>query len=310
MSELVEARSLGLGSMSDWIRTMTEWTSLQHAYGPAGDIPALLAAAENSGAKFGPAWNDVWSRLCHQGTTYTASYAALPLLADMAERHAPAGYVAALDLAAAILASTDGPTDPVLRRQQHADTLRRLHDLAYRNLPLAEGDTEFVYGLQALMAFEDGGVWQRHLNHVADGELPLECPNCGELLILNLDGPEYTLASYTDGSIPPTPVRPYEPPMVHSKDAWWRFRGISEELRSSPKSGTSSVVPLVRAATRSSILRTPSPDVRTNAIICRCDARSVVHSAPVSVADDHSAGQTLSAARSFVVIALLSRTRR
>jgi hypothetical protein len=212
MSELVEARSLGLGSMSDWIRTMTEWTSLQHAYGPAGDIPALLAAAENSGAKFGPAWNDVWSRLCHQGTTYTASYAALPLLADMAERHAPAGYVAALDLAAAILASTDGPTDPVLRRQQHADTLRRLHDLAYRNLPLAEGDTEFVYGLQALMAFEDGGVWQRHLNHVADGELPLECPNCGELLILNLDGPEYTLASYTDGSIPPTPVRPYEPP--------------------------------------------------------------------------------------------------
>ena len=153
---------------------MTEWTALQHAYGTAGDIPALLVAAEESGAEFGPTWDDVWSRLCHQGTTYTASYAALPLLADIAERHAPAGYIAALDLAACIIASTDGPADLALRRQQHADTLRRLHDLAYRNLALAEGDAEFVYGLQALMAIEDGGVWQRHLHHVADGELPLD----------------------------------------------------------------------------------------------------------------------------------------
>ena len=190
---------------------MTEWVALQHAYGAAGDVPALLVAAEDSGAEFGPAWDEVWSRLCHQGTVYTASYAALPLLTHIAERHAPAGYVAALDLASAIVASTDGPLDPAVVRQEHAETLRRLHDVAYRNLPLAVGDAEFVYGLQALMAFEDGGVWQRHLNHVADGELPLECPNCGEFLILNLDGPEYTLTNYTDGSIPPTPVRPTEP---------------------------------------------------------------------------------------------------
>lgn len=190
---------------------MTEWAALLHGYGTAEDIPALLVAAEDSGLESGLAWDEVWSRLYHQGTVYTASYAALPLLADMAERHPPAGYVAALHLAAAIVASTDGRTDPALMRQEHAYALRRFHDLALRNLPLAEGDTEFVYGLQALLAFEDGGVWQRHLSYVADGELPLECPNCGELLILNLDGPEYALASYTDGSIPPTPVQPSEP---------------------------------------------------------------------------------------------------
>jgi hypothetical protein len=178
---------------------MTEWATLRHAYGSAEDIPALLVAAEDSGVESGPAWDDVWSRLCHQGTVYTASYAALPVLADMAERHAPAGNIAALHLAAAIIASIDRPADSALMRHEHADALRRLHDLAYRNLPLAEGDTEFVYGLQALMAFEDGGVWQRHLNHVADGELPFECANCGDFLILNLDGAEYTLASCTDG---------------------------------------------------------------------------------------------------------------
>ena len=158
---------------------------------------------------------------------YTASYAALPLLADMAERHAPAGYVAALHLAAAIIASTDGPTDAALMRQEHADAVQRLHALALRNLSLAEGDIEFVYGLQALTAFEDGGVWQRRLGHVADGELPLECPNCGEFLILNLDGPGYTLASYTDGSIPPTQPQPSGPT---EESVEGRMLGLSRNL--------------------------------------------------------------------------------
>lgn len=61
------------------------------------------------------------------------------------------------------------------------------------------------------MAFEDGGVWQRNLNHVADGELPVECPSCRDFLILDLDGPEHTLASYSDSSVPATPVRPADP---------------------------------------------------------------------------------------------------
>jgi hypothetical protein len=191
---------------------MTDWAALQHAYGEAGDVPGLLLAAEDSGTEFGPAWDEVWSRLCHQGTVYTASYAALPLLADIAQRHPPAGYVAALDLAAAIVASTDGPIDPAVVRREHANTITRLRALADRNLALADGDIEFVYGLQALMAFEDGGVWQRQLNHVADGELPAECPNCREFLILDLAGPEHTLANYTDKSVLPTPVRPADPP--------------------------------------------------------------------------------------------------
>jgi hypothetical protein len=143
---------------------VTDWAALRHAYGAAGDVPALLVAAEEAGEDTGRVWNEVWGRLCHQGTVYTASYAALPLLAGIAQRQAPAGYIAALDLAGAIVASTDGPSDPAAVRQQHPDALRRLRDLAERNLAFADGDVEFVYGLEALMAFEDGGVWQRNLN--------------------------------------------------------------------------------------------------------------------------------------------------
>lgn len=190
---------------------MTDWAALRHAYGTAENIPGLLAAAEQSGTDFGPAWDDVWSHLCHQGTVYTASYAALPLLTEIAERHPPAGYVAALDLASGIVASTDGPREYLDARRHWADTLDRLHDLARRNLPLAADDTEFIYGLQALLAFENGGVWQRQLNHVADGELPVECPHCNEFLLLDLDGPDYLLSNYSDASVAPTRVQVVEP---------------------------------------------------------------------------------------------------
>jgi hypothetical protein len=170
---------------------MVDWASLQHAYGSAVDIPDLLVAAERSGAEYGPEWDEVWGCLCHQGTVYTASYAALPLLAGIAQRHAPAGYVAAVDLAAGIVASTDGPGDRTAVRREYSAVLADLREVALRNLPLAGDDVEFVYGLQAVMAFEDGDVWQRQLTYVADAQLPLQCPGCY--------------------SARPTPARPADP---------------------------------------------------------------------------------------------------
>src|SRR6267154_82799 len=59
----------------------SRWSSYTHAYGPAEDIPALLSRARDDsepGNKPGTAWFDLWSALCHQGDTYTASYAAVP----------------------------------------------------------------------------------------------------------------------------------------------------------------------------------------------------------------------------------------
>lgn len=58
-----------------------QWRNLRHAYGSAGDIPAMLKALENY-----PPYLD-WksepyfslnSALCHQGDIYDASFAAVP----------------------------------------------------------------------------------------------------------------------------------------------------------------------------------------------------------------------------------------
>lgn len=63
---------------------------LQHAYGDAADIPDLLRALSSS---TGPTkdyrdepWFSLWSSLCHQDDVYTASYAAIPHIVDIASK--------------------------------------------------------------------------------------------------------------------------------------------------------------------------------------------------------------------------------
>lgn len=63
------------------------WSTLSHAYGPAGDIPQLLrdlasTTAPKAGYKDEP-WFSLWSRLCHQGDVFDASYASLPHIVDI-----------------------------------------------------------------------------------------------------------------------------------------------------------------------------------------------------------------------------------
>ena len=56
------------------------WLELRHAYGAAGDIPALLRQLEQvppSKDDTEP-WFTLWSSLAHQGDVYSASFAAVP----------------------------------------------------------------------------------------------------------------------------------------------------------------------------------------------------------------------------------------
>ena len=62
------------------------WGNLEDAYGNASRVPDLLRAvlankSQKSDPQSGP-WFDLWSRLYHQGSVYSASYAAVPVLAE------------------------------------------------------------------------------------------------------------------------------------------------------------------------------------------------------------------------------------
>lgn len=192
-----------IGSTVWFDADVTDWASITDVYGPAGEVPRLLQEAEAAGAE-PKAWNDLWGRLCHQGTVSPASYAALPLLLEIAERHGRAPYVPALDLAGAILASTDGPRGRADVRLEHAATIAGLRGIAERSLAWAQSDADFVYAVQALVAFEGRGPWQRQLSALVDGELEFECPRCGEDLLLDLEAGTYSVTSFSDGSCVPT----------------------------------------------------------------------------------------------------------
>jgi hypothetical protein len=80
------------------------WANLWHAYGAAADIPGLLMAAAGPPSGRDRAWAQLWDRLCHHGSVYSASAAAVPDLTRLAcdETLRPADRAQATSLIAAI----------------------------------------------------------------------------------------------------------------------------------------------------------------------------------------------------------------
>jgi hypothetical protein len=153
---------------------VTDWSKLRHAYGTAEDIPGLLD-------QLGPdwstqAWDDLWSRLYHQGAVYSASYAALPALTQKARVWPACDRMGPLYLAAAIISIGDLPY-----RRAYAAQIAELAALTgevLREPSLTSEPVTYLYLLQALLAFEDAGVWGRHLEDLLDEEYKVPCPRC------------------------------------------------------------------------------------------------------------------------------------
>ncbi|MEU9111740.1 hypothetical protein AB0D04_08120 [Streptomyces sp. NPDC048483] len=70
----------GIDDMDD-----IDWAALEHAYGPADDVPGLLRAAGSVDVRMrDAALDELFSSLCHQGTIYSATAAAVPFIARLA----------------------------------------------------------------------------------------------------------------------------------------------------------------------------------------------------------------------------------
>jgi hypothetical protein len=195
---------------------MTNWTSLRDAYGAAGPVEALLERADSDDRAV---WDELWSRLCHQGTVQTASYAALPRLAELAARQDPSGYVEPLYLATCIVASTDGPEEPAAVRAWYADTIRALHEVAEGLVPFAADDTDFIYRVQAVLATESDSVWATRLYALANEELEFACPDCDEQLLMGLETSPALVKQFDDASAGETTVAPADPGRLTGSEA-------------------------------------------------------------------------------------------
>jgi hypothetical protein len=67
-----------------------EWKNLSHAFGSASNIPDMLqdlAASKTKSSDYREEpWFSLWSCLCHQDDIYTASFAAVPHIFDIASK--------------------------------------------------------------------------------------------------------------------------------------------------------------------------------------------------------------------------------
>ena len=156
---------------------MPNWKELRHAYGSAEDIPRILSALTPDSES--PAWTDLWSRVCHQGTTYSSSPAVLPFLVNVASNWSAADRVMPLALAGSIVSAPQTVLD---HYEGTVDALRTLALDTVKNPALTRNDRVCV--MQAVLAFEGDRLWGRVLDHLNDGEFPGSCPGCRKELHL------------------------------------------------------------------------------------------------------------------------------
>lgn len=192
---------------------MTDWSRLSHAYGPADDIPALLdqLASDPTSER----WTDLWSALCHQGSVYSASFAALPWLTRIARSDDPGQAVSALTLAGAIMAGADQPEEAADVRARYADELAALLSLANEHRRAADDPNEYAYLLEAVLSFEGVDGWSEDLAWgLTNEEYQIACPGCEVDLFIVLGERGYfsTSGDYAlSADVATNPLRPADP---------------------------------------------------------------------------------------------------
>ncbi|MFE4976031.1 hypothetical protein ACFRAR_28490 [Kitasatospora sp. NPDC056651] len=181
-----ERRPASATSASAWLDfRMTDWSQLSHAYGAAGDIPDLLdriAAEPNA-----EVWNDLWSALCHQGSVYSASFAALPWLAGTAESGNREQAVNALVLAGAIVAGAGQWHGAGDVRSEHAAEIAILLRTVEQYRRTASDRAEYIHLMEAMLGFEGVVGWSEDLAWgVGNEEYEVSCPGCEASLFIVL----------------------------------------------------------------------------------------------------------------------------
>jgi hypothetical protein len=163
---------------------LMDWSTLTHAYGNASDVPALLASLTPDPQT--DVWYELWSRLCHQGSVYSASFAALPILADIAETWNPGDRSQLISLAASILAAKDLPGACPEDLLPSVDGVMQRFQRMCRETLVETGlsTNDFIYVLQAARSLEGDRFWGEEFDHLASGEFPGVCPSCGVDLYL------------------------------------------------------------------------------------------------------------------------------
>ena len=186
----------------------SRWKELRHAYGSAEQVPALLRAIAAEAvprysdhpakARSNPThWDEVYSSLCHQGSAYSATYAAFPHIVEIAERDGVAMRAETMVLAGSIIIhnNPDNVPDDLTADFQMAIANVRKWSLATVREAKLDFPGTLSYLLQAFGALRfPKSVYVRSLDRLYEGDWEVEidyCPECRKYILVEMgqDGP-------------------------------------------------------------------------------------------------------------------------
>ena len=192
------------------------WQSLSHAYGDAADAPAMLRELAHD---MDEAWEFLWSALYHQGSSYTATYAAVPHVVDLAARVPAADRTRARCLAFVGAVALSGGAAPLPEdlRADYIAAQQSARPLAIEALDAGAAPRSTVTSLLVTLAALDG---DRDLASILEGfiddELHLRCPGCRVDLVGTIDGNTLRIAR-EDEAGEPVGLRTIISPALHPR---------------------------------------------------------------------------------------------
>ncbi len=156
----------------------TPWSSLSHAYGSADDTPRLLARLQQGDKQ---ALSSLFGSICHQGSVYSASFAAAPYLVRIANNEAdPTFRASVLILVGSIHSSTDDRSGGVSSDIMDAYRLALPQALSAAVSTLGQGldSVTATYLLEATAALNGLTSPGRVISGFVAREFRLCCPGC------------------------------------------------------------------------------------------------------------------------------------
>ena len=191
---------------------MTDWSTLTDACGSAEHVPVLLDRfeADPSGV-----WSELMDHLCPQlDTAFTASFAALPRLSEIATAGSPETLGVVLLAAGSIASRSSGLSDPDSPLTVFSTPITVLHDLTDRRLSQTADAEEYVNLLQALLSYEGVEIWDRSLDGLQTGEYEVSCPYCGVNVFVVI-GQDHFFCCTDDYTLRAVRKSPLQPARVH-----------------------------------------------------------------------------------------------
>ena len=171
------------------------WNQLSHAYGPATDVPDQLRALERGDDRDDATDRDelFWSALCHQGTVYTATYAAVPHVVAIGAQRPWTEQFHFWMFVGKVAESRDAAPVPTDLLDAFEAAVRRASELAPAGFVRSLDESDATWLAVAVAGLRRQYAIAYAVEGLCDEELSPVCPQCKTDLHITVTEPPFVV---------------------------------------------------------------------------------------------------------------------